>query len=150
MNQTPAEVLDTILGYLGFAFEIEEQHRDGHLILQVLTHDADRLIGRREEILDDLQFLVNRILQVNDRNAPRVIVDVEHHRAIRDDAFVQKMKHLAEGVRKSGRLIHTDPLNSYDRRLVHHAFMDDPDLVTWSPLEAARLKRVTIRPRQQS
>ncbi len=42
---TPREVLDTILGYLGFVFEIEEQERDGHLVLQILTHEADRLIG---------------------------------------------------------------------------------------------------------
>ncbi len=148
MSQTPAEVLDTILGYLGFVCEIDEQYRDEHLVLQVRTNDAERLIGRREEILDDLQFLVNRILQTRDRHAPRVIIDVEHYRAIRDDTFVQKVKHLAETVRKSGRPLHTDPLNSYDRRLLHNAFVDDPDLITVSPSEDARLKRVTICRRQ--
>lgn len=148
MEQTPAEVLDTILGYLGFACKIDEHYHDGHLVLQVRTHNADRLIGRRNEVLDDLQFLVNRLLHARDQNAPRVVVDVEHHRAMRDDSFVQKIKNLAEAVRKSGRPIQTDPLNSYDRRLVHNAFLEDPDLITWTPQDAARLKRVTIRPRQ--
>ncbi|PWU08188.1 MAG: single-stranded DNA-binding protein [Verrucomicrobia bacterium] len=150
MSQTPAEVLDTILGYLGFPCTIDEQYRDGHLVLQVLTHDADRLIGRRGEILEDLQFLVNCLLQARDRCAERVIVDVEHHRAMRDDAFIHKIKQLAEGVRRTGRPLQTDPLNSYDRRLVHNAFMDDPDLITSSPPEKNRFKRVSIRKKNSS
>jgi predicted RNA-binding protein Jag len=41
----------------------------------------------------------------------------------------------------------TAPLNSYDRRIVHNAFKDDPELVTWSPPDEARVKRITIRKR---
>jgi len=62
MNQTPKEVLDTILGPLGFVVEIEEELRDGHLILQIRTNEPQRLIGRRDETLESLQFLVNRLL----------------------------------------------------------------------------------------
>lgn len=145
MTQTAKEILDTILGYLGFAFEIQEHERDGHPTLQVYTSDAEILIGRRDQTLDDLQYLVNRILQGRDPSAPRVVVDVEHHRAMRDDALVEKVRHLAEAVRNSGRPIQTEPLNSYDRRIVHNAFQDDPDLITSSPKDAARLKRITLR-----
>lgn len=147
-NETPREILENILGYLGFAFEIEEQQRDGHLILQIYTHDAEILTGHHLEVLDDLQYLVNRLLQQADKDAPRVTVDVEHHRAIRDDALVAKVRHLAEAVISTGRPLQTEPLNSYDRFLVHNTFKDDPDISTWSPKDDARLKRITLRKRR--
>jgi spoIIIJ-associated protein len=146
---TPGEILDTILGYLGFAFEIEEQQRDGHPVLQIYTHDAELLTGHHLEVLDELQYLVNRLLQAADANAPRVTVDVEHHRAIRDDALVAKVRHLAEAVNATGRPIQTDPLNSYDRYIVHNTFKDDPEISTWSPKDDARVKRITLRKRRK-
>jgi len=148
-NVTPREILDTMLGYLGFVFEIEEQESDGHQVLQIFTHEADALIGRRDLTLDDLQFLLNRILQAGDTNAPRVVVDVDHHRAMRDDALAVKVRHLAEAVKSTGRPIQTEPLNSYDRYVVHNVFKDDPDLITWSPSDDSKVKRITIKLRQK-
>ena len=149
MNQTAREILDTMLGYLGFVVEIDEEIRNGNTVLQIHTNEPERLIGRRDEILDDLQFLLNRILQAKDKNAPRVIVDVEHHRVIREDLFVQKIKQMADAVRNTGHPIQTEPLNAYDRRLVHNAFKDDPEIATWSPPDDARIKRITIRLREK-
>ena len=145
MNQTPRDVLDTLLGHLGFVAEIEEQERDGHLILQVRTTEPERLIGRRDETLESLQFQVNRILQAKNHGAPRIIVDVEHHRARRDDAFLHRIHQLAEAVRSNGRAVETEPLNSYDRRLVHNAYREDAELETSSPEGVEKIKRVTIR-----
>jgi len=147
-NPSPREILDSILGYLGFAFQIEEQERDGHAVLQIYTHDAEFLTGRRGDTLDDLQFLLNRLLQAKDPQTPRIIVDVEHHRQIRDDALVAAVRKLAEAVRATGKPMQTDPLNSYDRYIVHNAFKDDPAISTWSPSDDARLKRITLRQRK--
>lgn len=147
MNQTPRDVLDTILGHLGFVAEIEEQLRDGHLILQIRTNEPDRLIGRRDETLESIQFLVNRIIFSQNREAPRVVVDVEHHRSMRDDAFLKRILQLAAAVRENGRAIETEPLNSYDRRLVHNAFREDKELETSSQNIEAKLKRIVIRRR---
>ena len=147
---SPREILDTMLGYLGFVFEIEEQERDGHKVLQIFTHEAEKLIGRREQTLDDLQFLLNRILQAGDAKAARVVVDVDHHRAMRDDALVAKVRHLAEAVKSTGRPLQTEPLNSYDRFVVHNVFKDDPDVMTWSPPDDAKIKRITIRLRKKN
>jgi spoIIIJ-associated protein len=145
---TARETLDTLLGYLGFVFEIEEQERDGHQVLQILTHESEALIGPRGQTLDDLQFLLNRILQSGDRNGPRVVVDVDHHRAMRDDTLVAKMHLLAEAVKSTGHSLQTEPMNSYDRFVVHNAFKDDPDLITSSPSDAAKMKRITIKIRR--
>lgn len=148
MTPTPLETLDTILGYLGFAFRIEEQLRDGNPVLQIYTSDAALLIGRQDQTLEDLQYLVNRLTQAADSSAQRVIVDVEHHRDMRDDALIQSVKHLAEAVKHGGRPVQTEPMNSYDRRLVHHAFKEDPDVMTWSPSDDVRVKRITLKPRR--
>jgi spoIIIJ-associated protein len=147
MNATPVEILDTLLGYLGFVAEVKEEQNDGNTTLQILTNETDRLIGRREEVMDDLQYLVNRILASQTPPGTRVIVDVQHYRSMRDDALVAKVRQLASAVRASGRPMQTAPLNSYDRRIVHNAFKDDPELTTWSPPDDARVKRITIRKR---
>ena len=147
MNQQPAEILDTILGYLGFVATIELEEHEGTPVLQILTHEPQRLIGRREEVMEDLQHLVNRLLLAQNPPAPRVIVDVQHHRAMRDDTLVSKVKQLANVVRATGRPMQTAPLNSYDRRIVHNLFKDDAEIATWSPPDEARLKRITIRKR---
>ncbi len=147
MNATPVEILDTLLGYLGFVAEVTEEQNDGNTTLQILTNETDRLIGRHEEVMDDLQYLVNRILASQNPPGIRIIVDVQHYRSMRDDALVAKVLQLASAVRASGRPMQTAPLNSYDRRIVHNAFKDDPELVTWSPPDDARVKRITIRKR---
>ena len=145
MNLTPQELLDTMLGYLGFAFDIQETvAEDGTITLQIYTAEAERLIGPEGQTLDDLQFLLNRLLQSRDRHAPRVIVDVEHHRAMRQDGFLQKIRVLADQVRLTGRPVQLEPMNSFDRRLVHNAFKDDANIKTFSPPDDARLKRITL------
>ncbi|MCX8493217.1 MAG: single-stranded DNA-binding protein [Chthoniobacterales bacterium] len=150
MNQTPKEVLETILGKLGFFVEIEEELREGHLILQIRTNEPQRLIGRRDETLESLQFLVNRILLSQNNEAPRVIVDVEHHRSMRDAAFLQRIQQLADAVKIHGRPVETEPLNSYDRRLVHNAYRDDAELMTESQKVEDKIKRITIRRRLET
>ena len=145
MNPSPQELLDTMLGHLGYAFDIQESTGpDGVLTLQVYTAESERLIGRGGETLDDLQFLLNRLLQAKDRQAPRVIVDVEHYRTMQEDSFLREIRALAEQVRATGRPVQLEPMNSYDRRLVHNAFKDDPEVTTFSPQDDARLKRITL------
>jgi spoIIIJ-associated protein len=139
---TPKELLDTILGYLGFVVQIEEsQNEAGNLVLQIYTEESRRLIGRDGETLEALQFLVNRLLQTKDKDAPKVVVDCELYRSMREDRIVQR-------VRATGRSLQLEPMNSYERRIVHNAFKDDPDIATWSPSDSARIKQITLLKRQ--
>ncbi len=142
---TPQEVLDTMLGHLGYAFDIQESTGpEGVVTLQVYTAESERLIGPGGQTLDDLQFLLNRLLQAKDRQAPRVVVDVEHYRTMQQDGFLREIRVLADQVRATGRPVQLEPMNSYDRRLVHNAFKDDPQITTVSPHDDARLKRITL------
>jgi spoIIIJ-associated protein len=145
---TPKELLDTILGYLGFVVQIEEsQNEAGNLVLQIYTEESRRLIGHGET-LEALQFLLNRLLQTKDKDAPKVVVDCEMYRSMREDRIVQRVRGLAERVRATGRSLQLEPMNSYERRIVHNAFKDDPDIATWSPSDSARIKQITLLKRQ--
>jgi spoIIIJ-associated protein len=141
------EILDTMLGHLGFVAEIQEIETENGIQLQVFTAEADALIGHNGETLEDLQFLLNRILQSTDRTAPRVQVDVGHWRAMRDDKLRQRVRQIAETVRLTGRPVKLEPMNSYDRRIVHNTLKGDPELMSFSPTDDARIKRITIQRR---
>lgn len=145
MKANPKDILDTMLGHLDFAFEIKEFPGPHGLTLQIYSPEKERLTGRRGETVDDIQILLNRMLQSKDKDAQRVTVDVEHYREIKDHAFLQRIRQLAEIVRTTGRSYQLEPMNSYERRIVHNAFKEDPDIATWSPPDDARIKRITIR-----
>jgi spoIIIJ-associated protein len=148
---TPLEhsrkILDTMLGYLGFVVKIEEDDGPDGPTLQILTEEPDALIGRRGEVLDDIQYLVNRILQRREPKAPRIRVDVEYFRTMREDSMLEKVKQQAERVRATGHAIALNPMNSYYRRLVHNLFVEDPDIISESAKGDGRFKRITLRKR---
>jgi spoIIIJ-associated protein len=145
----PQETLDTMLGLLGFFCEIKAfEHEEGTLTLQVYTAEKQRLIGRHGETLDDLQLLLNRVLQAKNKDARKVQVDVEHWREMKDDQLAHKVRQLGEIVRRTGRPFQLEPMNAYERRIVHNAFKDDPDVMTWSPADDARIKRITLKRRR--
>ncbi|MEP6936720.1 MAG: R3H domain-containing nucleic acid-binding protein [Chthoniobacterales bacterium] len=147
---SPKELLDTMLGYLGFVVQIEEtQSEGGNPTLQIYMEESARLIGPEGETLEAIQFLLNRLIQAKDKDAQKVIVDCEMYRSMREDRIVQRVRDLAERVRISGRSLQLEPMNSYERRIVHNAFKDDPDVATWSPSDSARIKQITLLKRQR-
>ena len=144
MPESPKAVLETILRHLGFDITVEELHFEDGLVLDIKTDDPSRLIGRQGQTLADLQYLLNRILFEGDDSVPKVTVDVGGHRTQAREALVKKTKEFAEKVRRWGDVIELEPMNSYERRIVHEAFKDDPDIGTWSPSDSARIKQITL------
>jgi spoIIIJ-associated protein len=141
------QILDTLLGYLGFVVRIEDEDGPEGLMLQIHTEQHDALIGKRGEVLDDLQYLTNRILQRRQPGAPRVRVDCEFFRTMREDKMLEKAKELADRVRVTGHPAQTPPMNSYYRRLVHNIFVNDPQIQSVSEGGDARFKCITLKRR---
>lgn len=144
------QILDSLLGHLGFVVQIEEENGPEGPTLQILTEEPDRIIGKRGEVLDDVQYLVNRILQRRDPKAPRIRVDVEYFRTMREDRMLAKVKELADRVRATGQPAVLNPMNSYYRRLVHNIFINDPDIASESGKGDDRFKRITLKKRTPS
>jgi spoIIIJ-associated protein len=149
MSAQPKEILTQILESLGFPATVEEHRLDAGLLLEVKTEDAGRLIGRQGQTLADLQYITNRLLFQQDASAPKVMVDVGGYRAQARDALVKKAKDAADKVRRWGDAVELEPMNAYDRRIVHQALRDDPDVETHSvEVDGTDKKALLLRPRQ--
>lgn len=148
MPAQPKETLEQLLNLLGFEARVEEHHLEDGLTLDVKTEDSGRLIGRQGQTLADLQYLLNRLVFQQDTSAPKVSVDVGGYRAEIREALVKKAKEGAEKVRRWGDVVELEPMNAFDRRLVHNALRDDPGVETHSvEVEGTSMKAILLRPK---
>jgi spoIIIJ-associated protein len=142
------ETLEKILTSLGFQATVEEHKLEEGVLLDVKTDDAGRLIGRQGQTLSDLQYITNRLLFQQDTSTPKVMVDVGGYRAQAREALVKKAKDAAEKVRRWGDTVELEPMTAFDRRVVHQALKDDPDVETHSAeVDGTDKKAILLRPR---
>ncbi len=105
---------------------------EGNLFVQMLGDTLGILIGRRGETLDALQYLTS--LQVN-KNQPdylRVTLDTENYRAKREDSLQRLAARMATRAVKTGRKVALEPMNPYERRILHSALQNHPQVTTHS------------------
>lgn len=102
-----------------------------------------QLIGRRGETLDALQYLTS--LQVNKGRDDyiRVSLDTENYRAKREESLIKLANRMATRARKTGRRVALEPMNPYERRVLHSALQDNPYVTTHSEGEEP-YRRVVI------
>jgi spoIIIJ-associated protein len=149
MPAQPKETLEKILASLGFPATVEENKIADDLLLEVKTEDSGRLIGRQGQVLADLQYITNRLLFQQDASAPKVIVDVGGYRAQVREALVKRARDAADKVRRWGDAVVLEPMNAFDRRIVHQALRDDPVVETQSvEVDGTDKKALLLRPRK--
>ncbi len=150
MPAQPKATLEKILTLLDIPATVAEHSMDDGLLLDVQTEESGRLIGRQGQTLSDLQYVTNRLLFQQDKDAPKVMVDVSGYRAQAREALVKKAKDAAEKVRRWGDAVELEPLSAFDRRIVHAAIKDDPDIETHSvEVEGTEKKVILLRPKQR-
>lgn len=139
------EILDTMLGYLGFATRISVDR--SNQTLHVGSGDGPYLIGPGGERLAAITHLLNRLLLERHPGAHHVQVDIDGYLATRDHRMLEEADAVAARVLATGRTLKLEPMNSYQRRLIHTHFQNHPGVRTWSPADASKLKRISISPR---
>jgi spoIIIJ-associated protein len=148
MAADPKKTLEELLRPLGFDATVEPHEMDGGLLLDVKADDAGRLIGRQGQTLSEVQYIANRMLFQQDPSAPKVTVDIGGYRTQARDALVQKALAAAEKVRRWGDIVELEPLNAFDRRIIHNALKDNPSVETHSvEVEGTEKKVIILRPR---
>ena len=143
--QGARKILEDILEKLGFSAAIEEEVAGDGACLHISSEESNLLIGKHGDRLDDLQYLVNRILQKQQPDAPRVRVDCDRYRAHEEERLADQARTLAEKAKDTGEPMRMRPLNAYHRRIVHNALVEDDEIETVSPRGGDRLKRIEIR-----
>lgn len=141
------KVTRSILTPLGYQFEIEvsptPDEKNG-VTLMITSPDARFLIGDDGDKLDDLQYLVNRLMQADWEDAPRVRVDCDSYRERAESKLLRRARSRAERVLQTGKPLLMEKLNAYQRRLVHNELAKLPGIVTSSEDTDSRFKRITI------
>ncbi len=141
------DCLGWILKGMGIESEIEVHEKEGHIYLNVLPGpDSSIAIGRKGQTLEALQILVTRITA---QSCPevlgqiKILVDVEGYRERRQSNILEMARKAAEEVQETGEPAFLEPLNSYERYLVHNALKEEEGISTSSRGEGSMKQIVT-------
>src|SRR4051794_8975401 len=145
------EILETLMGHLGFEGVTVEIREGETSRLNVVGEGADRealgsLIGRKGERLSALQHLVNLMLSRRTGQWTRVLVDVEDYRGRRERQLADLAARAAERVVETGKMLQLEPMPALERRWVHLALRDNAGVSTQSIGEEPN-RRVVVLPR---
>jgi spoIIIJ-associated protein len=147
----PRDVLQKMLDGLGLQTKVEVFTMDGSTLLHIATVEPGRLIGKHGQTLSQLQFLLNRIIQRANPDAPRVTVDCERYRERQRDDILKRVADAADQVRRWGDAVTIGPFNAFDRRVIHLHMEKDRELEAVSEGEGdeAGMKKMIIRVREK-
>jgi spoIIIJ-associated protein len=144
------ETLETLLRGIGLNARVEArpdtEQDEETLILNIVGHDLGILIGRRGETLHDLEFLTRLLVQRRTNQTPRITVDVENYRTRRERILRELAKRMGERVEASKQPITLEAMPPNERRIVHIALRDHPNVTTQSIGEGDH-RRVMILPK---
>ena len=138
------EAATSLLTPLGFEFSLTTEPYEDGISLLIDSADARFLIGDEGDRLDDLQYMVNRLVQAKWEDAPRVRVDCDSYRARAEAKLLRRARSRPERVLKTGKPLLMEKLNAYQRRLVHNELATIPGIITISEETDSRFKRITI------
>src|ERR1043165_4208469 len=127
----------------------ESIERDGRRTIRVdiRGNDLSVLIGRRSETLSAFQYIASLIVGKEEQQFVQLVVDVEGYRDRREKQLIQMAKRMADQVAKSGRRQTLEPMPSAERRIIHIALRDHPDVKTESTGEEP-YRKVMILPKE--
>lgn len=112
--------------------KIEYTAEDGSLEVEFIGQDMGILIGKRGQTLDSLQYLTNRVANKMQDGYVRVKLDTEDYRRRRKETLENLAKNIASKVKRTRRTVALEPMNPYERRIIHSALQGDRSVTTHS------------------
>ena len=104
----------------------------GALYVDMKGENMGILIGKRGQTLDSLQYLANRVANKHQSGYVRVKLDTENYRARREETLKHLAKNIAHKVKRNRRPVILEPMNPYERRIIHSTLQSDPYVTTHS------------------
>jgi len=140
------EYLEGLLKRMDVDIELTAFQNEDGIFLSAKGPDAGTLIGYRGETLDALQYLVSLKVNKGEDDYKRVSLDAEDYRAKREEILVKLANRLADKAVKTGRKVALEPMNPYERRILHSALQGHPGVRTHSE-GVDPYRRVVITPK---
>lgn len=140
--------IEGVLERLGIEAGIAVEQAEGVTTLSLSGDEIGLVIGRRGETLNALQYLANLVASKAGRSSARLVLDAAGYRARRLETLQRLGKRLARKVKLYGKQVVLEPMAPQERRAIHLALKDDPDVYTYSEGEEPH-RRVVIALRKK-
>lgn len=126
---------------------VEYDEKERNLNIDLAGEDMGMLIGKRGQTLDSLQYLVSLVVNKDTQEYVRVKVDTENYRERRKATLENLAKNMSHKVKRIRRSVSLEPMNPYERRIIHAALQDDKYVTTHSEGDEP-YRRVVITPKK--
>lgn len=143
------DFLKQVLSTMGMDVEVKAEFEDGVLCLDIEGEDMGIMIGKRGQTLDSLQYLTSLVVNRGKDSYVRVKLDTEDYRNRRKATLENLAKNIAYKVKKTRRPVFLEPMNPYERRIIHSALQNDPYVTTHSEGEEPYRKVVVTLKRDR-
>jgi spoIIIJ-associated protein len=126
------EFLQPIFDSMGIDEQLEFTIEEDSINVKISAEDIGIVIGRRGETLDSLQYLLGLVINKNSDKFIRVTLDVGNYREKREETLKRLAKRLADKVAKNRKSITLEPMNPYERRIIHATLQGFRSVETYS------------------
>ncbi len=131
-EEKAVQFLTGVFGEMDFPVEIAVMEHEDGCVLDLSGEDMGILIGRRGQTLDALQYLSNLIANRHVEEKTRIMLDTENYRARREEALIRLAERMAGKAVKYRQRVALEPMSAHERRIIHKALQDDPNVETLS------------------
>lgn len=138
--------LSQVFNAMGMNVEITAKSGEESLDVEMAGDNMGIVIGKRGDTLDALQYLTSLVVNHESDDRVRVILDTENYREKRHSALLALSKRLADKVYRSGRKYTLEPMNPYERRIIHSSLQANDKVTTFSIGEEP-YRKVVIAPK---
>lgn len=132
VQNDPKEFLSKVFDAMGMKVQIDVEKTDEEINIELSGDDMGVLIGKRGQTLDSLQYLTSLVVNKGSSSYTRVKVDTENYRVRRKETLENLAKNLAYKVKRTKRPVTLEPMNPYERRVIHSALQNDKYVSTHS------------------
>jgi len=137
-----AAFLREVFSKMDVSMNIEQYEDEDSILLKVTGDDSGIIIGRRGETLDALQYLTSLVVNKQSNCYKRVTIDIENYRKKREETLVRLADKLADRVIRYRRSVTLEPMNPYERRIIHSTLQSNSLVETHSVGEEPNRKVV--------
>ncbi len=131
-SERAIKFIDGLMKILGVEGEGELVSEDDSIKIEIKTPSSAKVIGKRGDVLDAIQCLAGAVANIGRDEYKKVVVDCENYRVQREETLVNLAMKVAAKAKETGRKVILEPMNPYERRIIHSALVDNADVKTSS------------------